>query len=133
MDSEPPHKPVSPGIEKLPNLSPASSTHSSSGIPEKPRSQANASPTPSIDPDSPYISFRAVQRVDVTVRNLAIAVNKDSARKVAWSALRGKKNATASSDVRILDDVSADMPAGQVMAIIGGSGSGKVRAFHVGR
>lgn len=67
-----------------------------------------------------HISFRAVERVDVSVRNLAITVSPRSVG-LPWS----KKTENA-PEIRILDDVSADFPAGELTAIIGGSGSGKV-------
>lgn len=67
-----------------------------------------------------HISFRAVERVDVSVRNLAITVSPHSVG-LPWS-----KKAENAPEIRILDDVSADFPAGELTAIIGGSGSGKV-------
>lgn len=69
-----------------------------------------------------HISFRAVERVDVSVRNLAITVSPHSVG-LPW----GKKTENA-PEIRILDDVSADFPAGELTAIIGGSGSGKVHS-----
>lgn len=67
-----------------------------------------------------HISFRAVERVDVSVRNLAINVSPHSIN-LPWA-----KKTEKAAEIRILDDVSGDFPAGELTAIIGGSGSGKV-------
>lgn len=67
-----------------------------------------------------HISFRAVERVDVSVRNLAINVSPHSIN-LPWA-----KKTERAAEIRILDDVSGDFPAGELTAIIGGSGSGKV-------
>lgn len=73
-----------------------------------------------------HISFREVERVDVSVRNLAITVSPHSALKMPWAS----KTIEEAEEIRILDDVSADMPAGELTAIIGGSGSGKVCFYY---
>lgn len=67
-----------------------------------------------------HISFRAVERVDVSVQNLAITVSPHSVR-LPWA-----KKTEKVPEIKILDHVSADFPAGELTAIIGGSGSGKV-------
>lgn len=72
------------------------------------------------DEEEQHISFRAVDRVDVSVRNLAITVSPRSV-SLPWSKKREKV-----AEIKILDHVSADFPAGELTAIIGGSGSGKV-------
>lgn len=76
-----------------------------------------------IKDEEQHISFRGVDRVNVSVRNLAITVSPHSVG-LPWS--RKTQNA---EEIRILDNVSADFPAGELTAIIGGSGSGKVCIF----
>ncbi|KAL7274936.1 hypothetical protein RUND412_002141 [Rhizina undulata] len=78
------------------------------------------------------ISLRAVERVDVSVRNLSITVSQ----RPVIACKRTKKPDEESGDgdgddIKILDDISADMPAGKLMAIIGGSGSGKTSMLNV--
>jgi len=81
------------------------------------------------------LSFSDVHPVDVTVRNLEVEV--DVAAPFA-DALRAKFTRFKVGDVesgavggvqrkKILKDVSANFPAGTLTAIVGGSGSGKVR------
>lgn len=82
---------------------------------ESPREQ-----TPDKAEEEQHISFRAVDRVDVSVRNLAITVSPRSV-SLPWS-----KKPEKAAEIKILDHVSADFPAGELTAIIGGSGSGKV-------
>lgn len=85
--------------------------------------------------DSTHISFRAVSRIDVVVRNLSIAVHPSLAASVFARRKQPKDEEAIDGREKdkevtsILDNVSADMPAGQLMAIIGGSGSGKVHFF----
>ena len=74
--------------------------------------------------DINHLSFRPVEPVNVQVRNLSITVDiRPSCASLQGfvSFWKGEKDTKM-----ILDDISADMPAGQMMAIIGGSGSGKV-------
>lgn len=70
------------------------------------------------------ISFRTVDAVDVSVRNLSISVLQTSKwlLKLPWA----KSGGESQQPIKILDDVSADVPAGHLMAILGSSGSGKV-------
>jgi ABC-type glutathione transport system ATPase component len=75
------------------------------------------------DPHNPHISFRRVEAVNVSVRKVGISVRKPTVSRL-WKS--NKSEEEESHETKILDNVSADMPAGQVMAIIGGSGSGKV-------
>jgi ABC-type multidrug transport system fused ATPase/permease subunit len=69
------------------------------------------------------IGFREVDEVDVKVRNLVVKVNTSLP---AYQTLFKKKDPDAVNEKIILNDVSADMRAGTLTAIIGGSGSGKV-------
>lgn len=71
-----------------------------------------------------HLSFRAVKCVDVRVRGLSISVDLNSSKFLKLPG--GKKKDTGLKELKILDNISADMPAGRLMAIIGGSGSGKV-------
>ena len=74
--------------------------------------------------DINHLSFRAVEPVNVKVQNLSITVDvrpSISFTSSLVSLMRGARETRT-----ILDDISADMPAGELMAIIGGSGSGKV-------
>ncbi|RPA99436.1 P-loop containing nucleoside triphosphate hydrolase protein [Choiromyces venosus 120613-1] len=81
-----------------------------------------------------HISFHEVHAVDVAVRNLTIAVSQHKA--MGWvGGLLSKKGANdeeagSVEEVKILDNISADMPAGELVAIIGGSGSGKTSMLN---
>jgi ABC-type multidrug transport system fused ATPase/permease subunit len=79
---------------------------------------------------SPYLSLRRVEAVSVSVRNLGIEVVRKPDISRLWRRVEESKaddEERASRKTKILDDVSADIPAGQIMAIIGSSGCGKVR------
>jgi ABC-type glutathione transport system ATPase component len=84
----------------------------------------NISQAADVDNYTTDISFRTVDAVDVSVRNLSISVSQTSKwlLKLPWT----KSGGEGQQPIKILDDVSADVPAGQLMAIIGSSGSGKV-------
>jgi len=77
-----------------------------------------------------HISFHEVHAVDVAVRDLTIAVSQH--KSMSWmGGFLSKKDTNDEEtgrveEIKILDNVSADMPAGELVAIIGGSGSGKV-------
>ncbi|KAG0632817.1 P-loop containing nucleoside triphosphate hydrolase protein [Tuber brumale] len=81
------------------------------------------------------ISFHEVHAIDVAVRNLTIAVSQHKA--MGWlGGLLSKKDtndeeAGSVEEIKILNNVSADMPAGELVAIIGGSGSGKTSMLNV--
>lgn len=68
------------------------------------------------------LSFRSVKPVNIAVRDLSatVAINPSFIDK-----LRGGK-VKAAEKVHILSNVSADLPTGQLTALIGASGSGKV-------
>ena len=80
--------------------------------------------------DVNHLSFRAVEPVNVKVQGLSITVDARPSISLPSSLVsltRGAKEAKEAKETRtILDDINADMPAGELMAIIGGSGSGKV-------
>lgn len=74
--------------------------------------------------DINHLSFRAVEPINVEVKTLSISVNirpSITSLSTLQSVLKGAKESR-----KILDDVNAVMPVGKLMAIIGGSGSGKV-------
>jgi hypothetical protein len=82
------------------------------------------------------LSFTDVRPADMTVRNLEVQV--DAATSLV-DTLKAKFSKLKVDDVEgggmgsrrkiILKDVSADFPSGTLTAIIGGSGSGKVRWY----
>ncbi|CAZ82409.1 unnamed protein product [Tuber melanosporum] len=82
-----------------------------------------------------HISFHGVHAIDVAVQNLTIAVSQH--KVMGWlGGLLSKKDANDEEagnveEIKILDNVSADMPAGELVAIIGGSGSGKTSMLNV--
>ncbi|CUS12557.1 unnamed protein product [Tuber aestivum] len=82
-----------------------------------------------------HISFHEVHAIDVAVRNLTIAVSQHKA--MGWlGGLLPKKDANdeeagSIEETKILDNVSADMPAGELVAIIGGSGGGKTSMLNL--
>ncbi|KAF3908792.1 hypothetical protein ABW21_db0207086 [Orbilia brochopaga] len=65
------------------------------------------------------LSFRPVERVDLKVRNLSLTV---APSRDLLSILLSRPDAQVA---RILDGIDADMPSGQLTALIGASGSGK--------
>ena len=77
-----------------------------------------------------HISFHEVHAIDVAVRGLTIAVSQHKAMSWMGGFLSRKdtndEETGSAEETKILDNVSADMPAGELVAIIGGSGSGKV-------
>ncbi|EPS45803.1 hypothetical protein H072_167 [Dactylellina haptotyla CBS 200.50] len=72
------------------------------------------------------LSFRPVARVDVKVRNLSLSVALNSGFAAMFSR-RSDQNKV----VKILDGIDADMPSGQLTALIGASGSGKTSMLNV--
>ncbi|KAK9479616.1 P-loop containing nucleoside triphosphate hydrolase protein [Lipomyces japonicus] len=86
-------------------------------------------------PSGPILSFNNVESVDVTVRDLSVSISLQS-QLVQQLGLSGiaKKIGKKSEDVQvkhILNDINLDVQAGSVMAIIGGSGSGKTSLLNV--
>lgn len=79
-----------------------------------------------------HISFRPVEPVAVSVRGLTITVSEHSTlgkKKKKPNNNDGGEAPPKEKEKKILDAVSADFPAGELTAIIGGSGSGKVCSF----
>lgn len=83
------------------------------------------------------LSFSDVRPADITVRNLQVEVNVassfvDTLKAKFTNPKDGDLEGQAAGGARqkkILKEVSADFPAGTMTAIIGGSGSGKVRPY----
>lgn len=88
------------------------------------------------------LSLLEVEPVEVTVRNLNLAVSAKPKITKLFTKLFTKSSAQKidpekgipepdTNRKRILQNVSLDIPAGSVMAIIGGSGSGKTSLLNV--
>lgn len=88
---------------------------------------AAAAPSPHDIDRNTYISLQRVEAVDVSVCKLSITVNR---RQNIWQPWKQADKKTPEPPVKILNEVSAEMGAGEIMAIIGSSGSGKARALH---
>ncbi|QSS63537.1 ATP-dependent ABC transporter [Histoplasma capsulatum] len=79
-----------------------------------------------------HLSLRAVQPVNVEVRDLVVRVDTtppifQSSPRFLWNRIR----CTTDSPIKsVLHGVSADMPQGSLTAIIGGSGSGKTSLLN---
>ncbi|KAK6330430.1 hypothetical protein TWF696_003526 [Orbilia brochopaga] len=71
------------------------------------------------------LSFRPVDRVDVRVRDLSLTVALG--RDILSTLLLRPDPKKA---IKILDDIDADMPSGQLTALIGASGSGKTSMLN---
>lgn len=77
------------------------------------------------------LSFRAVDPVNVHVKDLNVDVDVSSSGLSAFTASLGRKNSTREPEVKaILRGVNAYMPSGSLTAIIGSSGSGKTSVLN---
>ncbi|KAF3908868.1 hypothetical protein AA313_de0202357 [Arthrobotrys entomopaga] len=72
------------------------------------------------------LSFRPVERVNVRVRNLSLSV---ALRRCFGGIILQRSD--EDKIVKILDGIDADMPSGQLTALIGASGSGKTSMLNV--
>jgi ABC-type transporter Mla maintaining outer membrane lipid asymmetry ATPase subunit MlaF len=72
------------------------------------------------------MDFHNVPPVDVKVRDLSLSI--ESAIPILEKLHFKKRTQVMAEEKRILQNISLDVPAGSLMAIIGASGSGKVRA-----
>ncbi|KAK9460347.1 P-loop containing nucleoside triphosphate hydrolase protein [Lipomyces oligophaga] len=87
----------------------------------------------------PQLSFNEVEPTNVSVRNLTVSISPQGSF-LEQIGLKAKANSCASGDIEqlsysadkkiILDRISLDVPAGSIMAIIGGSGSGKTSLLN---
>lgn len=86
------------------------------------------------------LSLYGVEPVTVNVRDLNLYVNRSTGSKfnpLNWFTKNSNKNASPMENVKannkkpILQNISLSIPAGSVMAIIGGSGSGKTSLLNV--
>jgi ABC-type protease/lipase transport system fused ATPase/permease subunit len=69
------------------------------------------------------MDFHNVPPVNIKVRDLSLSLERPPP---LLQRLRFQPPTTAGEEKRILRNVSLDIPAGSLMAIIGASGSGKV-------
>lgn len=82
-----------------------------------------------IDSDDTYISFRPVERVTVKVKDLGIEVTESKGlrkRRITINEKTLDEEKGKNQGVRILQNVNVDFPSGELVGIIGSSGSGKV-------
>ncbi|CAN6626792.1 hypothetical protein TRVA0_011S00474 [Trichomonascus vanleenenianus] len=81
------------------------------------------------------LSLTSVDRVDVSVRQLSVTVDvpPSIATVGGWKyrAAKAMGRAKAVERTQILGNISLDVPAGSLMAIIGGSGSGKTSLLNI--
>ncbi len=84
-----------------------------------------------VEETSNDMSFRAVDPVDVHVKNLNVDIDVSPSRLSAFTAYLGQKRSTQEPEVKaILKAVNAYMPSGSLTAIIGASGSGKTSVLN---
>ena len=77
------------------------------------------------------LSFRAVDPVDVHVRDLNVDIDASPSRLSTLATAFGRKESTRESELKvILRGVNAYMPSGSLTAIIGSSGSGKTSVLN---
>ena len=69
------------------------------------------------------MDFHNVPPVNIKVRDLSLSLERPPP---LLQRLRFRRPATVGEEKKILQNVSLDIPAGSLMAIIGASGSGKV-------
>lgn len=74
------------------------------------------------------LSFQQVNKVDISVRSLSVSVKRTEGKGFLGF---GKKQEVQTEEKKILNDISVDVPAGTIMAILGGSGSGKTSLLNI--
>ena len=119
-------------VEVLPTPAIASRTTQASH--EDVSSGEELSPKEENEEETNELSLRAVAPVDVSVRNLTVAIDLKSsgfgALRLPFSKSKVLDPLKPTTKI-ILDDVSARMPSGSLTAIIGASGSGKTSMLNV--
>ena len=102
------------------------------GDPASPPAEHASSPRiPSHDAAVNDLSFRAVDAVDVTVRNLSVNIDVSPSGMAAFKASLGREKSGQKREFKaILNGVSATMPSGSLTAILGSSGSGKTTMLN---
>ncbi|KAK9486663.1 P-loop containing nucleoside triphosphate hydrolase protein [Lipomyces starkeyi] len=91
--------------------------------------------TTTIEQCGPKLSFNEVEAVYISVRGLTVTITPPSALGVL--GIRTKLNhhngpkGRSQVEKKILDDISVNVRSGSLMAIIGGSGSGKTSLLNV--
>lgn len=103
---------------------------------EKVGVESNEDEDDGIDSGDTHISLRNVERVGVKVRGLGIEVVRSARlpKKPRKMKRKGEEDgkdeeegrSENENDVQILKGVNADMPPGELVGILGSSGSGKV-------
>ena len=73
------------------------------------------------------MEFHNVQPVDVKVRDISLSIERSTP---LHEKLHLRRPPQTTEVKRILQNISLDVPAGSLMAIIGASGSGKVRSLE---
>ncbi|PGH12369.1 hypothetical protein AJ79_04317 [Helicocarpus griseus UAMH5409] len=85
-----------------------------------------------LEANTAHLSLRAVQPVDVNVRDLVVSIDTtppiwQSSPRLLWNRIT---RSTDNPIKTVLDGVSSDMPQSSMTAIIGGSGSGKTSLLN---
>ncbi len=87
--------------------------------------------SPNLDATANDISFRAVDAVNVSVRNLSVNIDVSPNGIAALKTSFGRRKAEKQKEFKtILNGVSATMPSGSLTAILGSSGSGKTTLLN---
>lgn len=96
-----------------------------------PTEHASPARTSSHDTTANDLSFRAVDAVNVSVRNLSVNIDISASGIAALkTSFWGKKAGKEKQFKTILNEVSATIPTGSLTAILGSSGSGKTTMLN---
>lgn len=87
--------------------------------------------SPNLDATANDLSFRAVDAVNVSVRNLSVNIDVSPNGIAAFKTCFGRRKLEKQKEFKtILNGVSATMPSGSLTAILGSSGSGKTTLLN---